>query len=84
MASHPGLEVVVKGDLPQEVLTKISAAVQSAVRNEVATIDLLSGYTEEAPKPPTPTSEVLADFKIPGFPPGHILGIIFNPPVKAT
>lgn len=84
MTSQPGLEVVVKGDLPQEVLTQISMAVQRTVRDEVATIDLLSGYTEEAPKPATPASEEVADLKIPGFPPGHILGIIFNPPVKET
>ncbi|WP_155764219.1 hypothetical protein [Mycobacterium colombiense] len=84
MTSQPGLEVVVKGDLPQEVLAKISMAVQRTVRDEVATIDLLNGYTEEAPTPAMPASEVVAERTIPGFPPGHILGIIFNPPVKGT
>ena len=45
--STEGLRVTVQGDLPKEVLDQINRAVQDAVRNEVATIDLLSDYTED-------------------------------------
>ncbi len=49
MANQRGLEVTVKGDLPEEVLSKISNAVRKAVRDEVANIDLLHDYREEEP-----------------------------------
>ncbi|MEE6177868.1 hypothetical protein [Mycobacterium sp. 050134] len=50
MSQRRGLRVVVDGDLPKEVLERISVAVQQAVRHEVANIDLLREYTECAPK----------------------------------
>jgi hypothetical protein len=50
MANQRGLQVTVKGDLPEEVLSKISNAVQRAVRDEVAKIDLLRDYREGQPK----------------------------------
>jgi hypothetical protein len=42
-----GLRVTVQGDLTREVMDQINRAVQDAVRDEVATIDLLRDYRED-------------------------------------
>ncbi len=47
MGDTPGLQVKVEGDVQREVLDRIGAAVRSAVREEVAKVDLLKGYTED-------------------------------------
>jgi hypothetical protein len=69
MTEH-ALKVTVQGGLPEHVLQKISNAVQKAVRDEVANIDLLTGYKEEALS--GRTAEALTG-------PGHIMGIIYDP-----
>ena len=48
MGRQGELRVTVEGDLPDEVIQQISSAVQSAVRSEVAKLDLLEGYQEQA------------------------------------
>jgi hypothetical protein len=79
MDVQKALRVTVEGDLPEEVLQQIASAVQSAVRNEVATIDLLSGYVEGASKPAGPNpSPFIADDEDP-FGIGT-MGIEYFPP----
>lgn len=52
MDATKALRVSVTGDLPKEVLEKVAAAVQKAVRHAVADIDLLKDYTEKIPPVP--------------------------------
>jgi hypothetical protein len=72
MTASNGLQVTVTGELPEDVLSRISAAVQKAVREEVAKLDLLRSWTESDP--------VIED----SAPLAHrpIMGIIFKPPAS--
>ena len=80
MAHQRALQVTVQGNLPEEVLQKVSHAVQKAVRDEVAKIDLLRNYREE------PLDRLSRDAsKLPAPPPtpipvrGPIMGIVLVP-----
>lgn len=65
MTQPTGLRVHVEGDLPPEVLEQISAAVSTAVRDQVAKLDLLRDFREE---------------QLPGIRPGHpTMGLVYIP-----
>jgi hypothetical protein len=72
MTADNGLQVTVTGNLPEDVLSRISAAVQQAVRDEVAKLDLLQDWTESAPIVTDSASVVHRP----------VMGIIFKPPVS--